>query len=67
MLSASHEPLIDNLRSIIPPGVDMNAFFHHRVRPCAKRLAGLVPAGLDLWFRCACTCGSLLELLGLWG
>lgn len=31
VLSAGHQPLIDDLRGIIPPGVDVHAFLHHRV------------------------------------
>lgn len=48
MLPAGHQPLIDDLRSIVPAGVDMYTFFDHTVGASTERLAGLVATRLYL-------------------
>ena len=48
---ARHEPLIDHLGGIVPPGVDVDAFLDDRVGPGAQRLADLVAARLDVRLR----------------
>jgi len=51
VLSSNHEPLVNNLRSIIPPCVDVDALFHDTVAPRAESFTSLVTTRLDLWFR----------------
>lgn len=48
MLPAGHQPLVDDLCSIVPAGVDMYTFFDHTVGTSAERLAGLVATRLYL-------------------
>ena len=48
MLSAGHQPLVDDLRSIVPAGIDMYTFFDHAVGASAERLAGLIATWLYL-------------------
>ena len=53
MLPPRHEPLINDLRRIVPSGVDMDAFFHNTVRASAQCLSRLVATWLNLrlWLR----------------
>lgn len=46
MFSTCHQSLVDNLRSIVSPGINMDALLHHRVRPRAEGLPRLVPTCL---------------------
>ena len=47
MLSSLHHPLVDDLGGVIPPCIDVDAFFYHGVGSGPQRLACLVPAWLD--------------------
>lgn len=51
MLLARHQSLIYHFRGIVPPRLDVHAFLDDGVGARAKRLAGLVAAGLDLGLR----------------
>ena len=51
VLSPSHESLVNDLRSIVPPCVDVDALFHDTVAPRAESFTSLVTTRLDLWFR----------------
>jgi hypothetical protein len=48
MFSPSHQPLVDHFSSIIPPGVNVDAFLYNGVTSRAKGLPRLVPTWLDL-------------------
>lgn len=50
MLPPSHQSLVNDLGCIVSSSVDVDAFFHDRVRASSQRLAGLVSAWLDHWF-----------------
>jgi len=43
-----HQPLVNHLGGIIPPRVNVDAFFHDRVRPRPESLSNFVPARLYL-------------------
>ncbi len=49
VLAARHQALVNHLRCIVTPGVDVDALLDNRVGSCAEGLADLVSAGLDLW------------------
>ena len=51
MLTPSHQPLVYDFSSIIAACINVDAFFHDRVRASSQRLAGLVTTWLDLWRR----------------
>jgi len=48
MLSPRHEPLVDDLCSIVSARLDMDAFLDDGVAAGAEGLAGLVATWLDL-------------------
>lgn len=48
MLPAGHQSLVDDLRSIVPAGVNVYTFFDHTVGASAECLAGLVATRLYL-------------------
>ena len=48
VLAPSHKALVDHLRSIVAPCVDMYTLFHHRVRAGTQSLARLIPTRSDL-------------------
>lgn len=48
VFAAGHQSLINNFCSIVSACVDMYALLHYRVRACAKCLASLISACLDL-------------------
>ena len=48
MFSPSHQPLVDHFSSVIPPGVDVDAFLYNGVTSRAKGLPRLVPTWLNL-------------------
>lgn len=52
MFPPLHHPLIDDLRRVVSPRVDMHTLFDHRIASSPQRLSRLVPTRLDLGLRC---------------
>jgi hypothetical protein len=43
VFSTGHEPLVDHLCRIVPPCINVYAFFHYRVGASSQRLSGPAP------------------------
>ena len=54
VLSSGHEPLVDDLGSIVSPCVDVHTLFDHRVASRTQRLSRLVATWLHLRLRLRC-------------
>ena len=48
VLSPSHQPFVNHFGRIIPTGVNVHTFLHHRIGASPKSLASFVSAWLDL-------------------
>ena len=52
MFPPLHHPLIDDLRRIVSPSIDMYTLFDHRIASSTQSLPCLIPTWLDLGLYC---------------